>query len=354
MHNAMSREGLISIIVPVYNAERYLERCIDSLTGQSYNKIEIIAVNDGSTDSSPVILERLAKADARIRIISQENQGLSGARNTGLRTANGEYVLFVDSDDWIDRTTCETAVSKMNETEADIVLWGYRREYASSSKANCFFGNAEIVWKDGTEKELWRRMIGPIGEEMYKPETVDSMITAWGKLYKKSALENICFTDTKIIGTEDALFNIQVFAGIQRAVYLPRTFSHYRKEDINTLSHLYNREKYIRWKELYRRIRNVLDEQQVSEVYYTALNNRVCLGLIGLGLNLAEDSRMRFFEKRKELHQILSEAHYRVALEKLDLTFFPFYWRVFFSFARANASTCLVVLLSVMNRLRGL
>lgn len=100
---------LISIIVPVYNTEQYLSKCLDSLINQTYKNIEIICVNDGSTDNSADILNEYDKKDKRVRMISQKNCGLSATRNTGLKNCCGEYVMFLDSDDWIDFDTCEKA-----------------------------------------------------------------------------------------------------------------------------------------------------------------------------------------------------------------------------------------------------
>ena len=113
---------LISVIVPVYNVEKYLRRCLDSIINQTYEHLQIICVNDGSTDNSLIILEEYAARDSRINIISQENQGLSEARNRGLRCARGEYISFIDSDDWIDGYYYESMVIKIYDYNADIVF----------------------------------------------------------------------------------------------------------------------------------------------------------------------------------------------------------------------------------------
>ena len=102
-------KDLISIIVPVFNIEEYLSKCLISLINQTYSRIEIICVNDGSSDNSLGILENFSQKDSRIKIISQKNQGLSAARNTGIANAQGEYVVFVDGDDWVDVNMCEIA-----------------------------------------------------------------------------------------------------------------------------------------------------------------------------------------------------------------------------------------------------
>ena len=96
-------EDLVSIIVPVFNVEKYLSRCINSLVAQDYKQLEIILVNDGSTDSSMTICKEYEKKDNRIKIINQQNQGLSMARNAGLKLAHGKYICFVDSDDWVEK-----------------------------------------------------------------------------------------------------------------------------------------------------------------------------------------------------------------------------------------------------------
>ena len=119
----------LSIIVPVYNVEKYLEQCLESLLNQTYKNIEIIVVNDGSTDQSLDILKKYSFKDNRIKLYSQKNQGISAARNTALEHINGKYVMFVDSDDWIEINTCEIALHEMKKNDSDIVMWAYRREY---------------------------------------------------------------------------------------------------------------------------------------------------------------------------------------------------------------------------------
>ena len=114
-------EPKVSIIIPVYNVEPFLARCLDSVVGQTLRGIEIICVDDGSPDRSIDILNRYAAQDDRIRVISQENRGLGGARNRGFDAATGEFILFVDSDDWIDPAYCERLYEAAREAERSIV-----------------------------------------------------------------------------------------------------------------------------------------------------------------------------------------------------------------------------------------
>ena len=122
-------EPKISIIVPVYNVEEYLEKCIESLIGQTYTNIEIIFVYNKSTDNSLQKLQQYQKKDSRILIIEKENEGVSVARNRGVNLATGEYIMFVDSDDWIDLDNCEKALKTIEKEQADILMWSYVREF---------------------------------------------------------------------------------------------------------------------------------------------------------------------------------------------------------------------------------
>ena len=112
----------VSVIVPVYNGEKYLTQCLDSIINQTLEDIEIISINDGSEDNSLSILERYASMDNRIKIISTENRGLGAARNSGLELATGEYVAFVDADDWIDKETYEQLYSKSASSDLVIII----------------------------------------------------------------------------------------------------------------------------------------------------------------------------------------------------------------------------------------
>lgn len=345
-------DSLISIIVPVYNTENYLEKCLYSLVNQTYKNIEIIIVDDGSPDNSMNIIQKFVLADNRVKVISQKNQGLSGARNTGMNNTNGDYIMFIDSDDWIEIDTCEKAINASEKYNADVVFWSYIKEFSNSQKDNYLFDKTEIIWSEKNINQLSRRMVGLVGDELANPQSIDNLVTAWGKLYKKSVIGDVRFTDTKIIGTEDALFNIEVFLGINSAVYIPDLLSHYRKDNESSLTHNYKKKLVSRWREMYSRIKFLLDRNDMSREYYDALKNRICFGLIGLGINLAEDKKMSFKEKKKEIYNILSMKHYQIALKYLDFSYLPIQWKVFFKLAKNNNALLLLWLLEIMDYLR--
>ena len=227
----MEQTPMVSIIVPVYNVERYLRQCLDGLVNQTYQNIEIICVDDGSTDASSEILTEYALKNSKVRVIRQENSGLSVARNVGFSFATGEYVMYVDSDDWIDVYTCEKAVFKAEEHAADLVMWPYIREFPNRSAPKVIFSE-EKTFHAAECRELQRRMVGLLGTELAHPENADALCTVWGKLYRREliAQNEIHFTDLQRIGTyEDGLFNLHYLAHVKNVTYIPDYLSHYRK-----------------------------------------------------------------------------------------------------------------------------
>lgn len=125
---------MISIVIPVYNSEQYLRQCVDSVLAQTYKNLDVILVDDGSTDSSPAICDEYAARDVRVRVIHQENGGIGAARNAGIKIAKGTYIGFVDSDDWIDPLMYEYMYEKITRTQSDIAICGYTYEYRNRSE----------------------------------------------------------------------------------------------------------------------------------------------------------------------------------------------------------------------------
>ena len=157
------KSPLVSVIVPVYNVERYLNRCLNSIISQTFKDIEIICVNDGSTDTSLKILKEYQKIDNRIIVINKENEGVSKSRNKGIEVAKGEYIVFVDSDDWINLDMVEYMYNKAKNTDTDIVMCTYMREYINNSKEKVFNLPDEIIFEDEAKRYL-----------LYKSDIIDN------------------------------------------------------------------------------------------------------------------------------------------------------------------------------------
>ncbi|GLB58983.1 glycosyltransferase family 2 protein [Cytobacillus sp. NCCP-133] len=344
---------VISIIIPIYNAEKYLRKCLDSLIRQTFTDIEIICVDDESTDNSGRILEEYAKNDHRIVVVSQKNTGASGARNTGMKISRGKYIMFVDSDDWLDLETCETAYRIAKDYMADVVMWSYVREYQEQSKPKVIFTENLIEFdKEEVKEKLFRFYLGPLGKELSKPENMESLNPVCMKLYKTSLIKenNIELYDIKKIGTgEDGLFNLQLFKYVEKAVFINKYFYHYRKSNTESITTKYNTEKYHQWQHLFDVMETYIMQQNLDNIHHTALNNRIALSIIGLGLNIL-DSDKSGIAKVREIKKILSTGRYRKAYRQLPIRYFPIHWALFFTFAKLNFATGIYTLLSFMKK----
>ena len=235
---------MISVIIPVYNAEKVLKKCVDSILVQSYQDLEIILVNDGSQDDSLKVCENLSKSDDRIRVINQKNEGAAVARNTGLDAATGEYIMFVDSDDWIE--------SDMFGVLLDALL----TQGADTAICNFYIENA------ATKDSSVQRMPFPydfyatedIGDCVAKLDETGKFSYLWNRLYIKRIINEYHIRFEKEFTTgEDLDFNFKYFQHIQKCVILDQPMYHYIKDGTNSLCSRYKESLYEIVTELNRR-----------------------------------------------------------------------------------------------------
>lgn len=342
---------MISIIVLVYNTEKYLKRCLDSLLSQTIEDIEIICVNDGSTDTSGTILSDYANLDSRIRVITQCNKGMCATRNRGIEEARGEWFMIVDSDDWIDSDTCETAIKAAIDNNADLVFWPYVREYEDGRSAPRLLLEKDCEFEGENLRLLHRRIVGPVGKELSNPALLYSWGTSWGKLYKRKLIGTTKFIDTQIVGSsEDALFNAEIFNRLKKVVYINKTMNHYRKQS-TSFTGGYNNMLNERWKTLYALFSKIIASNNLSDDFNVALENRIALGIIGQGLNECKSPR-NTANKIKKIKQILTSDQYRNAIMNLQLKYFPIHWKLFFGAAKKNNAFVLYFLLVIIMKLK--
>ena len=214
----MKREPLVSVIVPIYNVEKYLRKSVDSIINQSYKNLEIILVDDGSPDSCPCICEEYAEKDSRVKVIHKENGGLSDARNAGTDIATGEYISYIDSDDWIDSETIKLTLEKMLEVGAEIgafnVLVVYEGEQGEPDLSDEF----EVMNSEQAIETTMRNT---------KVRT-----TAWNKIYKAEILKDLRFPKGRL--NEDEFFTFRALDRAEKIVYIHRQCYYYfqRKNSI--------------------------------------------------------------------------------------------------------------------------
>lgn len=202
----------ISIIVPVYNVEKYVEKCIQSLINQSYKNIEIILVDDGSNDRSNKIIDEYAKVDSRILTIHQKNKGVSAARNAGLKVATVEYVGFVDPDDYVDYQMYETMLKKIELNMSDLAVCGFSKVTELSDKEEIFEIKDELL----SPKKCVEDLFDFRGGYAIKP-------SVWNKLFRRDKIGDLKF-DENIGISEDLKFVVQYILKCNSIVYVKQAF----------------------------------------------------------------------------------------------------------------------------------
>ena len=220
----MSNEKLLSVIIPVYNTAPYLERCIGSIRKQSYQALEIICVDNNSTDNSLEVLKHFAAEDPRILVLEQPKQGVSAARNMGIQNARGTYITFVDSDDAIDPDMYRTLVEVLEEDQTDISHCGYRR-YATDGTVTDIMGTEEHL-----VETRWEAINHLLRGEKYTGSLCN-------KIYKSSLFTELKM-DESIGHNEDVLLNFQLFNAAEKTTFLDKPFYWYyiRKESATSSS----------------------------------------------------------------------------------------------------------------------
>lgn len=213
----------ISIIVPVYNAENYIEQCLESLCGQTYENIEVLLIDDGSSDESLVKCQEWAKKDGRVKVYHQENAGASAARNKGIELATGKYLMFVDGDDWIEADTLEILYCQAEKYQADAACCVLQEETPEETE------NAKRA-SSTSQKLAELEEQNKIRFYDKKDESGLVLLSVWGpvcKLYRRDVVGDCRFEDYKV--AEDLLFNTNVICSdrFQKAVLVEYPFYHY-------------------------------------------------------------------------------------------------------------------------------
>ncbi len=232
--------ALISIIVPVYNTEKYLPKCIQSIQNQNYKNIEIILVNDGSKDKSGEICDKYKETDARIKVIHKANEGLGFARNSGLDVAKGNYIIFVDSDDYVDDDMVMNLIKPVEQLRAEVVVGGFQR-----FKTEGIFVHTDqytdMLYEGSDVMELlFARMLGssPEKSDVIKM-SVDNVLYSM-EIINKYKLR---FVSERVFISEDLIFNSDFFPHVQRAVTVSSVSYKYRKNE-NSLTTSYRADRF--------------------------------------------------------------------------------------------------------------
>lgn len=263
--NKGNEEALISIIVPVYNVERYLDRCMESILRQTYRRLEIILVDDGSTDSSGAKCDDYADMDSRVRVVHKCNGGLSDARNAGLELVTGDYIGYVDSDDWIEPDMYARMYQACIEHDAQLAVCRYFCEYSTKGSSDVDV----LAEESGRVESLSREALLKIyisGDDKYVIYN-----SVWSKLFRRDLVRGMEFPKGR--NSEDIMYTTRAFCRAERAVYLDQCFYHYVLDREGSIMNAARGERMFRdelpfWREHIACIREMVSPQMADLAAY--------------------------------------------------------------------------------------
>ncbi len=326
----------VSIIVPVYNVEKYLERCINSLKNQTLKEIEIILVDDSSSDSSFEICNKMAMADSRIKVIHKSNEGAGKARNAALEIATGEYIGFADSDDFVDADMFKTLYEIAVKYNSDLVMSG-----VLFVDGNMFSEAGECIRKTyfdkdthfENEEELKKLRMGIIGA---LPEDADDSkygMSIWKNLFRHEIIKknNIVFESEREKLSEDALFMIDFISCIEKATGICEAFYNYcRNED--SISKSYKKDRFekslVFVGEVEKRLKKDIKPEEY-QIYIYRFWQAMCRVLCSQEIMNATDNSIKYTDLKKRLKSVCSHSLTVSALKTYPIGTLPLKQRVF-------------------------
>lgn len=318
----MNSGELISVIVPIYNVEKYISRCIETIINQTYKNLEIILIDDGSTDRSGDICDEYANKDKRIRVIHKENEGPSDARNSGLSVATGEYISFIDSDDWIALNMYEILHAAIDTEKADLAFGVTQRSSGNSSYNIPDDSQIILAGNDILESFIY---------PWHNPHILKSV---WDKLYRRDIIGNIKFIKGMVHG-EDAHFTLEILSKCKKCVFVGKTVYYYfdiREESITAHRHKITERLFTdripllksQIQILQEAGREDLAEYQICIYYEELLNTYVSLR------NQKKDSQNKLWANRikhlllAERKEMIQSIHFTAARKKYKLKIIVF------------------------------
>lgn len=285
---------LISVIVPVYNVEKYLRQCLTSLVNQTYRNIEVVMVDDGSKDSGGLICDEYAKKYQNFSVVHKKNAGLGMARNTGLEYINGKYVVFVDSDDYVENTLIENLYKNLLKNKVDMCKGGFKR-FTDANEVIFERKYNDVLYEgDKAKTELLPRMIGS------SPLDHDSIeMCVWGAIYNANIIRNfgVKFHSEREFISEDLVFNIDYMQYANGACTIPDTGYNYRV-NLKSLSTSYRPDRFEACKFLYLEMKRKLQNLGYDEDALLRLDRTF---FIYLRMCIRQEKPSALKEKKKNL-----------------------------------------------------
>lgn len=353
------KNPLVSVIIPVYNVKPFLEKSINSVVKQSYINLEIIVIDDGSNDGSSELLDKYINNNSKPILLKHiKNKGLSNARNTGINLATGDYLLFLDGDDWLDKSAIQNLINiiQNSESKIDLIMFPYVREFGNRSLKRQLFSERYKTFDNKEFEKVYRKLFGPIGDELKYPETLDILSTAWGKLYAKHIIK-FPFEPYDIAYPEDILFNIKNLDRVKNAVYTESTYLHYNRSEQNSsaVTKSFNYDNVINSNKLMALLDEIIKDKKLANEYNDRLVSRIILRLFSFLLSLSTSS-LPFRKKIEYANLIIKDDINKENVEKFNenIRLLPKKWQIFYLLLKKEKPVIIVGVLASLGKLRSI
>lgn len=313
------RKGVISVILPIFNVEKYLNRCIKSVVNQSYKNLEIILVDDGSPDRCPEMCDEWAKKDSRIKVVHKNNAGLGYARNTGIENATGEYICFVDSDDYIALDTIEKAYRLANNELADVIVFGHCQVKRNGETGRAFVPCPNKLIYEGYEiQEVFLPNL--IGPDTSTGESTNLWMSVCGALYSMELIENANWrlVSERDIISEDVYSLLRLYKDVRKVAVIPESLYFYC-ENATSLTHTYKSDRFERIKHFYKACIDACNELGYGDkvkqrLTYPFVSNTIAAMKMIITADMSGDQRESAFRSictDEKLHEVLNATNIR-------------------------------------------
>ena len=352
MFAANGKNPLISVVVPVYNAARTINKCVDSLISQTYENIEVLLINNGSTDDSLNACQEIASKDVRVRVFNQCEKGVSAARNRGIHESVGEYVLFVDADDWVDSDVCKVFAELNAKNDYDLFCFSAKYHKRKKITTTYLFERNIDLLNTNQKEELQIKVFAPLAPDCNFKVNTRFSASACGKFYKRKMLvdNNLLFAKETII-SEDCLFNVLVLDYPEKIGFSREVYYHYEQHFDNSAQNSYRRNSEQYFAYVINQIKEWLLKTKKNQRFIDAAN---CLFVHYIFGTLKEDffhlnNTLSFEQKRKKAIYVFSQSPFRECLNEYNPTYFSLIENILIALIKRRQYAIIRVLLYFYN-----
>lgn len=341
---------LVTLVLPIYKVEPYLNRCISSVVSQTYQNLEILLIDDGSPDKCPEMCDEWAKKDERIKVIHKQNEGLGMARNTGIDYATGEYLFFIDSDDFIAPDLVECCINTKNETNADAVVYGYS-----------LVGENERITEEIVPKLPQKVVCGQDVKQIVIPCLAGPVLkdkkiyhiasSAWSLMYSAKIIKNsgFKFVSEREIISEDLYSNLIYYNHLDSVAAVQKALYHHCENNFTSLTRAYNPERFSRNKHFYLEAIKLCDSLGHTELTKKTLSTQL-LGNTIAAIKQTVYCSLPRKERRKNLKAILCDQVTKKALDDYDFQADSNSFRKFFLSCMKKENIAMIFLLLTLKK----